>query len=82
MSPKVRKLVKAECEKNAQFALRVAEAGFGRPPQALEVSMNKLLSGESIEFTATYADGEPVPAAALNDTCSPSTSDTEKDADV
>jgi len=36
--PAVQRKIKETAKKNPDFALRVAEHGFGRPPQALDVS--------------------------------------------
>ena len=66
--PAVRKLIEAEARTNPEFALRVAEHGYGRPPQALDVRTN---DGKPIVHQVTFgglaspAGGHPgVPALA------------------
>ena len=39
LDPKVQKAIKAEAETDPWFALKVAEHGFGRPPQSLDVKV-------------------------------------------
>ena len=56
MDKEVQEQIKAEAKTNPHFALKLAEHGFGRPPQSLDVKVNDITG----LFVAEFADGEPV----------------------
>lgn len=61
LSPEVQQVMLDRALKDADFALRLAEAGFGRPPQAMDLKV----SGDEaspLVYKATFADGSPVSA--------------------
>jgi hypothetical protein len=41
LDPEVQKGIEQEAKENPEFALKVAEHGFGRPPQSLDVSVTR-----------------------------------------
>ena len=60
--PQVQSRIQEAARANPEFALRVAEHGFGRPPQALDVTIS---DKAVIRHIVTLASGELVsPAAA------------------
>jgi hypothetical protein len=60
--PKVRAAVAKRARTDPDFALRVAEHGFGRPPQSLDV---KVGTGKgTIRHTVTVAGGGALPPGA------------------
>ena len=63
MQPEVLEALAERALYDTDFALKVAEHGFGRPPQSLDVSV--ATSEQPQEFRAFFADAEAVPAAAL-----------------
>lgn len=52
--PRIQAAIKARALRNPDFALRVAEQGYGRPPQALDVSHR---SEGPLEFRILDATG-------------------------
>lgn len=65
-NPKVKAKIEAAALRNPEFALRLAEHGYGRPPQALDVRLGNADVGG---FRCTFDDGTPIgyglPATAL-----------------
>jgi hypothetical protein len=72
--PEVRAALERYALENPEFALRLAEHGFGRPPQALDVRQCAIDDGRPIEYVVRLDDPEAhargeaqraVPVAAL-----------------
>lgn len=61
--PTVRRCILRKAKKDGVFALKVSEAAWGRPPQAIDVNHRLPFSedGKTIVFVATFADGTPLP---------------------
>lgn len=62
--PAVRKAILERAKRDPEFALRVADHGFGRPPQALGVTV----SGDAkkpLVYQAVFADGGVAAASAV-----------------
>ena len=62
-SPKVREAMAAAALKDPDFALKLSEHGYGRPPQSLDVNVNP--GGGAIEHRVCFADGNALSAAAV-----------------
>lgn len=71
LSEKVLACIQRKAEKDPVFALKLAEHGFGRPRQGLDIEVaGQLGVGGQVIFRAIFADGLPVSAApvALSET--------------
>jgi hypothetical protein len=53
---KVQAKIKAAAEADPQFALKLAEHGFGRPSQALQIS-HGTIEDKPLEFVIQFSDG-------------------------
>jgi hypothetical protein len=62
LSEQVREKMRAEAEENPDYALKLAEHGFGRPPQSMDLKV----SGDAdqpLVYRAEFADGGAIGAA-------------------
>jgi len=64
LDPEVQSNIAAEAKRNPELALKLAEHGFGRPSQALDLNVNPRDSTDEI-YRAEFAEGPAVhPSAA------------------
>ena len=57
--PEVQAAIKEQAKADPFFALKVAEHGFGRPPQSLDLTVGGDQS-RPLKYVATFDDGEPI----------------------
>lgn len=62
VDPEIQENIKRAAKEDPLFALKLAEHGWGRPPQSLTVDVDDKRQGE---FRAEFADGASVHPAAL-----------------
>lgn len=67
--PEVRKAIEDRCLTDPEFALRVCDHGYGRPPQALDVRTADVTPAQQQIYTAQFDDSLPV--ASTNGAHSP-----------